>query len=182
RVRLSTGAHTWGTTSTFNNNPPTRTLRLRRSQGVAPAVGLIGLFTGDITTAPADLHRCDGTAGTPDMRDRFARADNVANTASGSATHTHTSPNHTHTFAPHTHPVTIGVSNQKLGILTDGTPANASNATHTHTSANTGAAAPPIGSSTSGTSNAQTLLPPYVTAHYVRIDSTSTSPLNEEVV
>src|SRR5690606_7140563 len=118
QIGASTSSNTGGTTSTVNNNPPTRTLRLLRSQGAAPAVGLIGLFTGDITTAPADLHRCDGTAGTPDMRDRFARADNVANTTSGSSTHTHTTPNHTHTFAPHTHSVTIGLPNQTLGIIT----------------------------------------------------------------
>lgn len=182
-IGASTSSNTGGTTDTIDNIPPTRTLRLLRSQGAAPAVGLIGLFTGDITTAPADLHRCDGTAGTPDMRDRFARADNVANTASGSTSHIHATPFHSHVFAPHTHSVTIGPPNQTLGIITtEGPYANAANADHTHTSANTGPAAPPVGFSRSGMSNAQTLLPPYVTAHYVRIDSTSTSPLNEEVV
>lgn len=80
--------------------------------GGVPA-GVIVQWSGTIATIPAGWKLCDGTLGTPDLRDKFivgARQDNggVAKTnltgaltqVGGSITHNHniTDPGHTHTI------------------------------------------------------------------------------------
>src|SRR5690606_10056686 len=99
-IGASTSSNSGGTTSSASNIPPTRTLRLLRSQGAAPAVGLIGLFAGDIATAPAGLRPCGGSAGARGVRGLFARAHNAAHLTLGSATRPPPPPRRTHTSAP----------------------------------------------------------------------------------
>lgn len=65
--------------------------------------GIITIWSGAIVNIPAGWHLCDGTAGTPDLRDRFiVGAGNAYAPAAtgGSVTHTHpfTSLGHYHTF------------------------------------------------------------------------------------
>jgi hypothetical protein len=98
--------------------------------GSIPA-GLICMWSGTIATIPGGWALCDGTAGTPDLRDKFivgARQDDagVAKTnvtgaltaTGGAATHDHAfgtlavadHASHTHTYTEvpnHTHPVNI---------------------------------------------------------------------------
>ena len=69
---------------------------------------LIALWLGSLASIPAGWSLCDGTNGTPDMRDYYAKL--TSNTAligdiAGSNTHTHAASNsHTHTASgSHTH-------------------------------------------------------------------------------
>lgn len=171
-----------GTTSSFENRPPTRDLRLVRSVSGAVALGLIGLWQGDATSLPGSLGRCDGSSGTPDLRSRFPRATAAGSTTGGTTNHTHTTPNHTHTITPHAHTLTVGTPIETEQILTSSPTQQVSSGDHTHTAANTSSEAPPVTSNTSGTTSSVSLLPPFTDVHYVRIESTTTSPLNEEVV
>jgi len=65
--------------------------------------GLICLWSGAIVDIPAGWHLCDGTNGTPDLRDKFvvgAGSTYAVGASGGSLTHTHTftSNGHTHTM------------------------------------------------------------------------------------
>ena len=65
---------------------------------IIPA-GSIVMWSGSIVDIPDGWALCDGTQGTPDLRDKFILgAGNTYNPGDtgGSATHTHTVPNHTH--------------------------------------------------------------------------------------
>ena len=73
--------------------------------------GIIVMWSGTLGTIPADWSLCDGTGGTPDLRDKFIYGwtDGVdPGGTGGAATHQHDysdvpSHNHTITPNPHTH-------------------------------------------------------------------------------
>lgn len=63
--------------------------------------GVISIWSGPIALIPAGWALCDGTAGTPDLRDRFvigAGGSHVPDATGGSATHDHpfTTDGHDH--------------------------------------------------------------------------------------
>lgn len=65
-------------------------------------IGTITLWSGSIATIPPDWQLCDGTNGTPDLRDRFVQGAGGAlnpDDVGGAATHDHafTGDGHTHT-------------------------------------------------------------------------------------
>lgn len=67
--------------------------------------GMIILWSGSIASIPAGWHLCDGTEGTPDLRNRFIVCiGDLYNPSDigGAMTHIHTAsqPAHTHTFPP----------------------------------------------------------------------------------
>lgn len=69
--------------------------------------GMIGMWLGTLATIPGGWALCDGTNGTPDMRDKFLKIANttgeIGNTG-GSNTHTHAAQAHSHTSnGTHTH-------------------------------------------------------------------------------
>ena len=76
-----------------------------------PATSLI--FWGQ-TTLPLGWSACDGSSGTPDLRNKFLKcvdsAENPGATG-GSATHTHSTTAHNHTQNSHGHTATTGGSN-----------------------------------------------------------------------
>ena len=91
------------------------------SGGSIPS-GVIVMWSGSYNDIPAGWHLCDGTNGTPDLRDKFIYGVNTTygpgddgdlGTTGGSTSHTHTYtevPSHTHTASispnPHTHRLT----------------------------------------------------------------------------
>lgn len=67
--------------------------------------GIIVIWSGAIVDIPEGWHLCDGTEGTPDLRDRFivgAGSTFTPGDTGGSVNHNHTftGDGHTHTIAP----------------------------------------------------------------------------------
>lgn len=85
-------------------------LGLAGSNTPVPA-GVIVMWSGSVTNIPETWALCNGTNGTPDLRDRFilgASNDASVGVIGGSADsalpiHVHTGPSHTHTSAIHSH-------------------------------------------------------------------------------
>lgn len=92
-----------------NIEPVYKTLNpFKNSSGgsVVPAPGDIGLWLGTLASIPLGWSLCDGTNGTPDMRDKFLKMTGSAtsSTTGGSNTHAHPGISHTHTVSgSHTH-------------------------------------------------------------------------------
>jgi len=129
--------------------------------------GVILLWSGAIGSIPSGYYLCDGTNGTPDLRDRFIIG--AGNTYSVSQTggtadsivvsHTHTAtvtdPGHVHTY---TFKNTTGGSNA------GGDPNNINNGTFNTGSAFTGIS---VANSTTGSSGTNANLPPYYALAYI---------------
>ena len=95
--------------------------------------GVILLWSGSIGSIPSGWNLCDGTNGTPDLRNRFvvAAGDTYAVGATGGADsvtldasqipgHTHTFSGSTNTTGAHTHTVAAGNSSGGSNIITTG--------------------------------------------------------------
>lgn len=79
--------------------------QLTPALGTSTAPGTIIMWSGTLATIPTGWTLCDGTNGTPDLRDRFIRgaSDGQAPGETGGATmHSHTVSNHTHSFSDST--------------------------------------------------------------------------------
>lgn len=67
---------------------------------VGVKVGMIGMWLGTLASIPYGWQVCDGTNGTPDLREKFIKVINTTGQigdTGGSNTHTHTAVSHTHT-------------------------------------------------------------------------------------
>lgn len=102
--------------NTFSANTQIKSAQINQNfayiDQVMPA-GIIAMWSGSIASIPAAWALCDGTNGTPDLRDRFivgAGSTYAVDATGGSAdavvvTHTHTQNAHTHTQNSHMHTV-----------------------------------------------------------------------------
>lgn len=99
---------------------------------VIPA-GLIVMWSGAAVDIPDGWTLCDGTAGTPDLRDKFivsASDTNPPGSTGGSSEHNHTSPTHTHTaYLPQGTFIQQG-SGYDEGVRTTGTAATINSTNH----------------------------------------------------
>lgn len=130
--------------------------------------GIIGLWLGSTSSLPTGWKLCDGTNGTPDMRDKFIKCANdtseIGNTG-GANTHAHATQTHTHTASSsHSHTVTIDQGSRTWLNIGSGhnfwIP-------HTHTSPDSSTATTSLSaSSTTADSSANT--PPYRTVAYIQ--------------
>lgn len=77
------------------------------SGGNKIAKGIIALWGGTLATIPIGWNLCDGSKGTPDMREKYlkvAASSGELGTTGGANSHTHASQSHTHTSSSsHTH-------------------------------------------------------------------------------
>lgn len=91
--------------------------------------GIICMWSGESTAIPSGWHLCDGSNGTPDLRDRFivgAGSTYKVKDTGGEATHkltTNEMPSHNHGFT--------GTAHSHTGSLSNATAA--SSGSHTHT-------------------------------------------------
>ena len=91
--------------------------------------GIICMWSGESTAIPSGWHLCDGSSGTPDLRDRFivgAGSTYKVKDTGGEAAHkltTNEMPSHNHGFT--------GTSHSHTGSLSSATAASAGNHTHT---------------------------------------------------
>ena len=129
--------------------------------------GMILLWSGSIATIPSGWLICDGTNGTPDLRDRFvvgAGSTYAVAATGGSAnavvvSHTHTAsvtdPGHAHTYTrPNAQSVQSGSA----------TPCYINSTTATTSTATTGIS---VSNSTEGVSGTNANLPPYYALAYI---------------
>ncbi len=149
--------------------------------GVAPTPatptpsGLIALWSGSIGSIPAGWYLCNGSNGTPDLRDRFvvgAGSTYAVDATGGSAdaitiAHTHTYSGTTASSGTHSHTTTFeesgGVQSGTDNLVTSGpyseTISTSSAGAHTHTYSGT--------SDSTGTSGTNANLPPYYALCYI---------------
>lgn len=131
-----------------------------------PTGGII-MWSGSIATIPSGWVLCNGTSGTPDLRNRFvigAGSTYAVAATGGSAdaivvSHTHTAtvtdPGHAHTFSS-TLSDTIGGSGSQPGYRGSGTT--------TTSTASTGIS---VSNSSTGSSGTNANLPPYYALAYI---------------
>jgi hypothetical protein len=129
--------------------------------GTIPVGGII-LWSGALGTIPTNWHLCDGTTGTPDLRDRFVvgAGSSYAVNAAGGSTTTSNDGSHSHTGSTGGHTLTAGeipggnFSGGAGSALTYQTATPAATAAHTH----------PISADGSHT---HTVTPPYFALAYI---------------
>lgn len=126
----------------------------------APPIGAVLMFSGSIASLPPSWKLCDGTNGTPDLRDKFvvgAGSYYSQGDKGGSSyvnlqethmpSHTHDAPAHKHSGPSHSHDlgtsVTVGSngSHAHANITRRAVPTQ----THAHNFNNTGVSSPPDG-------------------------------------
>ena len=139
--------------------------------------GVIVMWSGSVANIPDGWHLCDGTIGTPDLRDRFivgAGGSYSVDNTGGSSTHAHGSgsysaPDHAHTISTNIGSSVYRGKSQYLGVTRDhgddfgndyeknryGTPDN------TLTTSSAG------GGPLTGTSGSASSLPPYYALAYI---------------
>lgn len=145
--------------------------------GTTIPAGMISLWYGAIGSVPAGWYLCDGSNGTPDLRDRFivgAGSTYSVSQTGGSAdaivvTHTHTAtstsavtdPGHLHTTGSETLNISSAAGSTWLRPSPVGIPQNTSTATTGITVATT------TTNANAGTSGTNANLPPYYALAYV---------------
>jgi hypothetical protein len=169
-----TGAATFGSTVTLNANP-TLALQAATKQYVDSAasasfpVGGIIMWSGSVVSIPAGWALCNGSNGTPDLRDRFivGAGSTYAVAATGGSKdaivvgHTHSAsssvsdPGHTHTYLGTVGPSGTGESS-RLSVPSTRT----TNIAYTGISVSTSI-------SPSGSSGTDANLPPYYALAYI---------------
>jgi microcystin-dependent protein len=142
--------------------------------GTTIPTGMISLWYGSIGSVPSGWYLCDGTNGTPDLRNRFvvgagstysvAQTGGSADSITVSHTHTATSAvtdaGHKHALTGYQNYQSAGIAPGGNGVLVSGTPAvETSTVTTGVTVATTVASA--------GTSGTNANLPPYYALAYV---------------
>ena len=164
-----TGSPLAPTQASNTNNTTIATTAFVRS--VIPA-GIVLLWSGSVATIPVGWALCDGSGGTPDLRDKFvvgAGSSYAVGAAGGTkdavvVSHTHTAtvtdPGHSHTV-PQTVYVETGSGNF-VGGSNGSTPEGSVNPTST--TSTTGIT---VANSTEGVSGTNANLPPYYALAYI---------------
>lgn len=150
------------------------------ANAIVPVGGII-LWTGG--TLPDSWKLCDGTSGTPDLRDKFiigSSSTHILGSTGGSAdainvAHTHTVPDHTHTLTDpgHQHTITVDGTNENGNTDPFGTGGGtievndfsfSTNSSTTGISANN---ATGLVTASSGASGTNANLPPFYALAYI---------------
>lgn len=100
-----------------------------------PINGDICVWLEDLNDIPVGFDLCDGTKGTPDMRNRFLKIPThaSASTTGGSNTHTHNSQGHSHNIINHVHTGTVHPTTHEGAKKRHGSRHQAWNRTFSHT-------------------------------------------------
>ena len=139
------------------------------STGTTIPTGLISLWSGAIGSVPTGWYLCDGTNGTPDLRDRFiigAGSSYAVNATGGSTSVTLTTSNmpaHTHTVTDPTH--THAQGGTALNIASGNYVQGGASNQIPYGSTNTAAASTGITINTAGVSGTNANLQPYIVVY-----------------
>lgn len=136
--------------------------------------GMILLWSGSIGSIPAGYYLCDGSNGTPDLRNRFlvgAGDAYAVNATGGSAdaivvSHTHTATS-TVTDPGHTHTVSVSNQSSQNGSISGGGSFPAVGTSTLTTASSTTGVTVATTNATSGTSGTGANLPPYYALCYI---------------
>jgi hypothetical protein len=171
----STGTQTGGNTNSVSVEPPNRRLKVIRNAAGGTQTRVIGLYLGDVASLDPLLTLCNGSGGTPDMRNLFARdagTDSV-NSTGGSSTHAHTTPTHTHTLTTHSHNTSTGTSSTgSFQRPSSGDLGDSPTTGHTHASGDTSSVSPGVLAGGNGSAASADHTPLFHEAHFVRLDGT----------
>jgi len=136
--------------------------------------GMILLWSGSIGSIPAGYYLCNGSNGTPDLRNRFlvGAGDSYAvNATGGSAdaivvSHTHTATSVV-TDAGHSHTVVVGNQSGQNGNVSGGGSLPAVGSSTLTTASSTTGVTVATTNATSGTSGTGANIPPYYALCYI---------------
>lgn len=165
------GAQTSGNSGSGSTNPASYKLAVIKNTTGAAALptGTIGAWLGTLASIPANWILCDGTSGTPDLRDRMivgAASDlsDIGDTTAG-GNHSHSAPTaHSHNAA-HTHQSSL--TNPPSATVDRGASGtNVARSTHGHNATTNGSAGGTSGTTAETISDA-TALPPYRTVAWI---------------
>ena len=162
-----------GTPTAPTASAATNTTQIATTEFVTTAItaggvpsGLIAIWSGSSATIPSGWVLCNGTSGTPDLRDRFvvgAGSTYAVAATGGSADAVVVSHTHSITDPGHNHTVTVGNQGGVNGSVSGGgTIAVPGSNTYTTTSVTTG-----ITVATTGVSGTNANLPPYYALCYI---------------
>ena len=142
--------------------------------GTTIPAGMISLWYGSLGSIPVGWYLCDGTNGTPDLRDRFviaAGSSYAVGATGGVATNTLTTnelPAHTHTATVtdpgHSHTLTPAIAAQNTNATSGSIYYGGTGTVSSTNSATTGIS---VANSTTGSGAAFTNIPPYYALAYV---------------
>lgn len=145
-----------------------RLLGIENTSGAnTDTIGVIVMWLQTLASIPPQYNLCDGSNGTPDMRDRFIQfastgGGDVLDTG-GSDGHTHGGGSHSHSVGSHSHAVNTNNANTFSGYDYDGAPIPTQ--AHTHSGSTPGNSSSLSGAaSVSSTSDTQ---PTFRTVAYI---------------
>jgi hypothetical protein len=161
---------------TINGEPTFKKLLIIKNTGVAnrPKYSIC-IWTGTIANIPLGYVLCNGSNGTPDLRDYFIKgaldSSELLNTG-GSSVHAHTANSHNHAQDSHTHPLAALAHSSQATVWQSSqyytaTPANSSHAASTIPAATGTNQATTI---TISNCSSQANYPPYYKVAYIMQD------------
>ena len=161
-------SHPIADTNTASNLPPYKRLRwIKATAKIEAPVGAIVMHNASPTALGNNWKVCDGTNGTPDLRDKFVYSGSGSD--GGSKSHYHTSPD-TNAAGDHTHVVhltTGGVSTLGSNAQSSSSPGHRFVKSHIHETDVTSG----IGGShvhTVGNTSTDTIEPPFVQLYFIK--------------
>ena len=167
----SAGAHTHpvGDTGTASNYPKYKTLKwIYSNTSTVVPIGAIVMHNASQTILGTGWQVCDGTGGTPDLRDYFILG-GTPGSSGGSNQHTHTMPISGSASATHQHSISIGSSTAggNNNTIYEGAFGTISAQSHSHSGS---ATSPSAGAHTHSINNvaSATSLPNYINLYFIK--------------
>jgi len=165
-----------GTSTADAGDPPYHKLHyILASASAGEPAGIICLWIGTIASIPAGWILCDGSSGTPDLRDKFVKGalnDGERGSTGGASTHGHGTFTHTHLAGhggSHSHSATTSVDVSNTVSSTGSTTAM-STSSHTHTIPTLTASTTAFANDTGATVTSDSSIPAYYTVAFIQLN------------
>lgn len=169
-----------GTLTTLETVEPVykKTCAIQNTATGIKASGIIGMWLGTAASIPTGWVLCDGTNGTPNLKDFYIKIANDTaeiGATGGANAHTHAAQNHLHTTSGHTHTVTQTINHvgfSRKNLTSGGGNRDDVIDTDTHGAITTDSVAPNF-LDTSTTADSSANEPEYRTAVYIQFQQES---------
>lgn len=173
-----------GTSGSDGALPAFRNTSFVRSLVGTQFEGLIGMWLGTLASIPVGWLLCDGTDGTPDLINRYARhkGPGSVNTVGG-GTHNHSTPNHGHSSSgSHLHAIGIGLDASPANLIGIGSDTNMARQGHDHSGGNSGSTTPTPGGGGSGVTSFDQLEPLHTQVAYIMLAAADVTPTDVPIL